>query len=270
MPELPEVETIKNELSPTVLGRYITGVTILSRVIVREPSPADFSTRLLGLKVTALSRRGKYLILSLSNSESLIIHLKLAGSLFVSHDSSDPPQFTKAVIELNDGTRIYFRDPRGFGRMWLVKDCEDIVGYLGPEPFEPVFTPELLARLFSRRRIPIKALLLDQDVIAGIGNMYADEALFAAGIHPLRTANSLSREEIERLYHAIREVLAAGIKNRGASVQNYFRPDGSKGAAHLEFKVARQKGQPCPRCGTKIERIVVRGRGTYFCPGCQR
>ncbi len=269
MPELPEVETIKNELLPYVIGRGVTGVTLFWEGIVRQPSVEEFCSRITGQEITGIARRGKYLIVGLSSGDSLIIHLKMTGSLLIGQDSSEPPRFTRAIIHLDKGTNVFFRDPRKFGIMRLVKDKNSIVGELGPEPLEANFTSQLLAQLMAKHKAPIKALLCDQNLIAGIGNMYADEALFAARVHPLRSGESLSQEEVERLHNAIRQVLRAGISNKGASVENYFRPDGTLGTAHFEFKVAHSIGKSCPNCGTPIERIVVRNRGTYFCPKCQ-
>ncbi len=267
MPELPEVETIKNELTPYVVGRRITGVTIFWERLVRQPSVMDFSARLMGQTITSLGRHGKYLVFSLSNGESLIIHLKMSGSLLIGKDGQEPPQYTRAIIRLDEGT-IFFRDPRKFGGVWLVTDKNTVVGKLGPEPLERAFTSGVLVQLLAKRQAPIKAVLVDQNVIAGIGNMYADEALFAAKIHPLRPAVSLSPGEIKRLHQAIRQVLLAGIGNKGASIVNYYRPGGEVGTAHSEFNVAHGRRKNCPRCGTPIQRIVVRGRGTYLCPNC--
>lgn len=270
MPELPEVETIKNELSPYVIGRGITAVALLWEGIVRQPSAEEFCSRITGQKIIGIARRGKYLIVNLSRGDLLILHMKMTGSLLIGQDSSEPPRFTRAIISLDDETNIFFRDPRKFGLMRLVKDKNSVVGKLGPEPLEADFTSQLLAQRLAKRIAPIKALLCDQNLIAGVGNMYADEALFAAKIHPLRSAASLSQVEIECLHGAIRQVLQAGIGNKGASVDTYFRPDGTRGTAHDEFKVAHQRGgKPCPVCGTPITRIVVRQRGTYFCPKCQ-
>ncbi len=265
MPELPEVETIKNELLPYIIGRCVTGVTLCWEGIVRQPSPEEFRSRIKGQTITGIERRGKYLIVKLSGGDLLIIHLKMTGSLLV----KPPKEYTRAIIHLDKDTDIFFRDPRKFGLMRLVKDENSVVGKLGPEPLEAEFTPQLLAQLLAKRTAPIKALLCDQEFIAGIGNMYADEALFAARVHPLRAGGSLSQEEIERLHRAIRQVLSSGINSKGASVDTYIRPDGTLGRAHLEFKVAHGSGKTCPNCGTPIERIVVRNRGTYFCPGCQ-
>ncbi len=270
MPELPEVETIKNELSPYVVGHCITGITLFWDGIVRRPSAKEFCSRLIGQKVTGVARRGKYLILDLASGEVLIIHLRMSCSLLIKQAPAEPERFTRAILHLDGNTQLIFRDPRKLGVMWLVEDTNSIVGKLGPEPLEESFTPELLAGLLANRRAPIKALLCDQSFIAGVGNMYADEALFSAKIHPLRPGKSLSWDEIERLYNAIQQVLWAAIGNKGASVVNYYRPGGELGTAHFQFKVAhRLSGESCPACGTIIERISIRNRGTYFCPRCQ-
>lgn len=269
MPELPEVETIKNELLPHIVGQRITGVSLFWEKMVRRPSVEEFRSRLIGQEITGITRRGKYFIFGLTGDEVLIIHLKMTGSLLLKSAPEEPDKFVRAIFYLDKGTALHFRDPRKFGAMWLVDDSNTVVGKLGPEPLEADFTPQLLAQRLNNRAASIKALLCDQTVIAGVGNMYADEALFAAEIHPLRSGKSLSLDEIEHLHRAIRQVLLAGIGNKGASVANYFRPDGTLGTAHSEFKVAHQGGKLCPVCGTPIERIVVRNRGTYFCPRCQ-
>jgi len=265
MPELPEVETIKNELLPHVIGHKITGVTILDEKIVRQPSVDEFCSCLIGQKIMGVERRGKYLVLGLSGGEALIIHLKMSGSLLL----KPPDRFTRAILHLDDGTKIYFRDPRKFGAMWLVGDKNTIITKLGPEPLEADFTPKVLAQRLNKRTAPIKALLCDQGFVAGIGNMYADEALFRARIHPLRSGKSLSQAEIKRLHQAIQQILRSAINNKGASVDTYFRPSGQIGTAHFEFKVAHGRGKNCPKCGKAIERLAVRGRGSYFCPKCQ-
>ena len=268
MPELPEVETVKNELMSHVVGHRITGVTLFWNGIVRQPSAAEFRSRLLGQEITGRRRRGKYLMLHLDSGQVLIIHLKMSGSLLLKPAGAEPGKFIRAILHLNEN-EIHFRDPRKFGVMWLVEDADSVINKLGPEPLEAGFTPQLLAQRLANRAAPIKALLCDQTVIAGIGNMYADEALFAAGIHPLRAGKSLSKDEIGRLHHAIQQVLRGGITNKGASTDTYFRPSGEIGTAHFQFKVAHRRGENCPVCGTPLERITVRNRGTYFCPKCQ-
>ena len=266
MPELPEVETVKNELAPKILGRRVTGVTLLWERAVRQPSVDDFRSRLIGQRIIGLSRRGKYLLLELSSGETLIIHMKMSGSLLF---NSPDDKYTRAIIHMDEGVELHFRDPRKFGAMWLVNDKNAVIGKLGPEPLGDDFTTEVLAQRLKNRRASIKALLCDQTVIAGVGNMYADEALFAARIHPLREGGSLSGGDLRRLHHAIQQVLRSAIGNKGASIVNYLRPGGDLGTAHSEFKVAHRGGEPCFNCGTPIQRIPVRNRGSYFCPRCQ-
>jgi formamidopyrimidine-DNA glycosylase len=172
-------------------------------------------------------------------------------------------------LHLDNGTSVYFHDPRKFGKMWLDKDTKAVSSQLGPEPLDENFTMSVLGSILEKRKAPVKAVLLDQAIIAGIGNMYADESLFEARIHPMKPANSLSKVELKRLYLAIQLVLRKALEKKGASVRNYIRPDGAPGTAHDEFNVAHGVGKNCPRCGMSIERIVVRGRGTYVCPRCQ-
>ncbi len=266
MPELPEVETIKNELAPHVIGRTITGVTLFWDRIVRKPTAAEFVRQVVGQRITAITRRGKYLFFHLSGGDWLVMHMKMTGSLLI-----DPAvdKFSRAIFDLDNGTRLHFWDPRKFGVMWLDADETAVAAKLGPEPLEDAFTLEVLAEILRGRKAPVKPVLLDQGIIAGIGYMYADEALFDAKIHPLRPAGSLTGAEIARLHASIRRVLHKALKLQGASVRNYIRPDGRPGTAHEEFNVAHGVGKDCPRCGTPIQRMVVRGRGTYLCPMCQ-
>jgi formamidopyrimidine-DNA glycosylase len=267
MPELPEVETIKNELLPHIVGRTITNVDVFWDKMVRQPSIAEFKRRVIGRKINSLSRRGKYLFFQLSGDGVLVMHMKMTGSLLVNPSDA---RFSRAIFHLDNGAAVHFWDPRKFGVMWLAEDESAVEAMLGPEPLEAAFTPAALARIFRNRTAPVKAVILDQSVIAGIGNMYADEALFEARIHPLRPAGRLSADEIKRLHRAIRHVLRRALAKGGASVRNYIRPDGAPGTAHDEFVVAHGVGKACPDCGRPIERIVIRGRGTYICPRCQR
>ncbi len=269
MPELPEVETIRSELAPHLIGRRITGVNLTWEGSVKQPSPQDFRRRLTGQEITALGRRGKYLVFSLSGGDSLAIHLRMTGILLLKPPEAQPERYTRAVFQLDDGSQLFFNDMRKLGMLRLAEDAEGITGGLGPEPLEEDFTTQSLAGLLKGRKAPIKALLLDQHLLAGVGNMYADEALFSAGIHPLRAGGNLNKGEIERLHRAVREVLRKAIANKGASIDSYLRPDGTPGTAHDEFRVAHKRNQPCPRCSTTIQRISIRNRGSYHCPKCQ-
>ena len=267
MPELPEVETIKTELSPHIIGRQFTGITIHDARLVRQPPVEEFCRKLVGQRVNSVDRRGKYLIFRLSGGEVLIIHMKMAGALLL--NPKQPDKYARAAFQLDDGSQLVFTDRRRLGCLWLVENEQAIVGKLGPEPLAAEFTAETLAERLQKHRAPIKAMLLDQSFIAGIGNMYADEALFAANVHPLRKANSLSVQEIQDLHRAIRDVLWSAIGTKGASVDTYKRPDGGLGTAHFSFNVAHRKGKQCPICGTNIQRLAIRNRGSYFCPNCQ-
>jgi formamidopyrimidine-DNA glycosylase len=268
LPELPEVETIKNELSPHVIGRRFTDVTVYDAKPVKQASVEEFRSGLIGQSINDLERRGKYLILRLSGDNVLVIHLKMTGALLLNPEQTD--RYTRVVFNLDDGSQLVFTDRRRLGALWLLESEQAVIGKLGPEPLDPEFTVETLSERLHKRQAPIKAILLDQGFIAGIGNMYADEALFAAKIHPLRKANSLSSHEIRNLHKAIVDVLQSAIDSKGASVDTYQRPDGRLGTAHDNFRVAHRSGKPCPVCGTLIQRIAIRNRGSYFCPKCQK
>lgn len=268
MPELPEVETIRTALEPFLAGRTFSAVRISDTRPIQKLSPDEFCSGLIGRRVTGLGRRGKYLILNLSDGGSLIIHLRMTGALLWDPAGEEP--FTRLEFFFEGGGRLVYTDVRRFGTMYLVADAEEVVGKLGVEPLSSSFTNRSLAEMLKARSLPVKSSLLSQEHIAGIGNMYADEALFAAGIHPQQPADTLTTAQVKGLHRAIRDVLKKGIKNRGASVRNYRGPDGSQGQAHKEFCVAHLEGQPCPDCGVPIKRIVVGQRGTYYCPRCQR
>jgi formamidopyrimidine-DNA glycosylase len=268
MPELPEVETIRNELSPHVIGRRFTDVAVCDAKLVRQPSVGEFRQKLIGKRVNSLERRGKYLIFRLSSGMALIIHLKMSGALLLNPEQAS--RYTRVIFHLDDGSQLIFTDRRRLGNIWLIENELTIIRKLGPEPLTSEFTAKLLAERLQKHKAPIKAVLLDQSFIAGIGNMYADEALFAARIHPLRQANSLSLKEIRNLHKAIVTVLRSAIDNKGASIDTYKRPDGQLGTAHSNFSVAHRGGESCPICGTTIQRLAIRNRGSYFCPKCQR
>ena len=267
MPELPEVETIKHELSPQIVGRSFTSVIVFDCKIMSGMWTAELRRQLIGQAVCGIARRGKYLLFNLSGGQSLVMHLRMTGTLLLNPEALD--RHVRAVFGFSNGVQLVFKDQRRLGLIRLVEDAEAVVAKLGPEPLDQSFTPRLLAELLKKRHIPIKAALLDQSIIAGIGNMYADEALFAARIHPLRKADALSTREIATLCHAIRHILQKAVAAEGASVNTYVTPQGHLGSAQFHFKVAHKLGEPCPGCGRPITRVSVRGRGSYFCPGCQ-
>jgi len=268
MPELPEVETIRRDLEPLVLGATIVGVEIYWPGSIARPSPQEFEDLTPGRTILRLGRRGKYLIFVLSGGWNLIVHLGMTGRLLV--DRVERDKHTRALFHLEDGHNLLFVNMRKFGRLYLVKDAQEVVGRLGPEPLEAEFTPQRFAHLLANRRGALKPLLLNQRFLAGLGNIYADEALFVAGLHPQRRADTLSPEDVKRLCRAIRLVLKEGLKDGGTTLEAYRRPNEEKGRHQERLQVFQRTGGPCPRCGASIERIVLGGRGTYLCPRCQR
>ena len=269
MPELPEVETIKNDLLPVIAGHRFVGVELLWERTLNCPLPDEFRCRLAGQSISDIGRRGKYLLFRLDSGDVLIFHMRMTGVLSLRDPAGVPEKHTRAVFRLDNGKALFFNDVRKLGKIWLVDDEDTVIGMLGPEPLSTVFTPQVMAQRLVRRSVPIKALLCDQSFLAGVGNMYADEALFDARIHPLRQANGLSFEEVNLLYLSVRKVLESAIVYGGATVSDYLRPGGIMGEAQTLFKVAHHLGKPCTVCGTPIERIRLRGRGSYYCPKCQ-
>jgi len=270
MPELPEVETIVRGLRGHLVGRTIVGVRVGWENMVARPTAGEFKRRIVEQRILTVKRRGKYLICPLSGGESLIVHLRMTGRLLIRNCGDELDRHDHLIFELDNGRELRFNDVRKLGRVYLVDDEEEIVGRLGPEPLDDGFTSSDFAALLSGRRGKIKPLLLNQRFMAGIGNIYADEALFIARIHPQRRADTLTAEESERLYGAIRQVLWQGIENRGTTFGTYRDAEGRKGRNQEYLRVFRRRGQPCPYCGSSIERMMVGGRGTYFCPHCQK
>ncbi len=277
MPELPEVETIRRQLAPLVEGRKLARVEVLDPRWPRPLAPAELERALTGRRVERLGRRGKYLMWDLSGDLYLAQHLRMTGSILYEPDPE--PAHTRVRIELGAAGRgrrskLAIVDPRRFGTGELLRgeaaQQEFFAQRLGLEPFDEAFTAEHLGTLVRGRTAPIKALLLDQRKIAGIGNIYADEALFRARIHPLRQAGSLSREQRERLREGIVEALGEGIDARGASIDDFRHIDGFRGSFQDRFLVHLRAGEPCVRCGEAIVKIVAAGRGTYVCESCQR
>jgi formamidopyrimidine-DNA glycosylase len=271
MPELPEVETIVGELRDTLVGRTVRAVTVLWPRTVGWPSLGEFQSQIAGRRATDVRRRGKYLVVVLDQGY-LLIHLKMSGRLRVVPCTEPVDGYTHTLFDLDNGHQLRFRDVRKFGRVYLVSEPEQITGDLGPEPLSEDFVLEDFRRLLSRRSGRLKSLLLNQSFVAGLGNIYADESLFAAGLHPLRRADTLDVEEQRRLYEAIREVLGRAIAGRGTTLddQGYVDIQGRSGSFQQEIAVYSRAGQACPRCSTAVERIILGGRSTHFCPQCQR
>jgi len=274
MPELPEVETIRARLAPRLEGRSLEHVEIVDPRLTRPEPPEAIAAELEGERITAVGRRGKYLVFAFESGRHLLVHLRMTGN--VEHPAqgglaADP--YRRAVVRLDDGSDVAYRDVRRFGT-WALLEPGGLDDYfaarrLGGEPLERGFTTRTLTRALQGRRAPIKAALLDQRAAAGVGNIYADEALWRARIHPLRPAGSLDRDEIARLRKAIRAALEMGIARQGATLRDYRDPEGRRGRMQDEFKVYGRAGEPCPRCGTPIEKTRAGGRGTWYCPQCQ-
>lgn len=264
MPELPEVETLARTLRPALLGRTILSADLRWPRSLAEPSPQAFARRIKGQKVEEVSRRAKFFDVRLSTFD-LIIHLRMSGDLLVVLGGYQPGIHDRLLLKLSEDITFVFNDPRKFGRVWLVDDANKIFRDLGPEPLSDAFTPAWLFAALRARRRQLKPLLLDQTFLAGLGNIYADEALHLAGLHPLRTSDTLDESDAARLHDAIRRVLAEGIEHNGASIDWVYRG----GQFQNHFRVYHRAGQPCPVCETPIERIIVGQRGTHFCPRCQ-
>lgn len=264
MPELPEVETIARSLRPELTSRAIQSARLLWRRTLVIPFPEDFARQIGGREITGVGRRAKYLDIQLADLH-LFIHLRMSGDLNLRPLPYLPEKHDRLVLELSDGRALVFNDPRKFGRVWLTMRPEDVIGSLGPEPFDPAFTPQELHDRLLRYRRQLKPLLLDQSFLAGLGNIYADEALHLSGLHPLRISDTITRDESSRLYHAIQTVLMAGIEHHGASIDWVYRG----GNFQNHFRVYGQEGKPCPRCGAPIERLIVGQRSTHICPQCQ-
>src|SRR5215208_3353296 len=272
MPELPEVETIRRQLEPEITGRRIVAAEVLDERWARPTRPREVERALAGRTIEGVERRGKYLLLRLEGDSTLAMHLRMTGNLLLEDGSVDPP-YLRAQLRLDGGRRLLFTDPRRFGHAVVLPDHEldeYFAARLGIEPLSESLTAEELCRLAAGRRAPLKSFLLNQMGIAGIGNIYADEALHRAGLHPLSPAGSMKLADCERLRLGIVEALDAGLRSGGASVDDYRDARGGRGSMQDEFLVHTRQGRPCRRCGAEIRRIVVGGRSTYFCPSCQR
>jgi formamidopyrimidine-DNA glycosylase len=271
MPELPEVETIVRRLSrgggaePPLPGRMILAVRIRHPKPFACPGPEAARRRMVGSTFRTVSRRGKFIVCRLRRGY-LLIHLRMSGDLQLFPAGTKPRKHDHVIWRLEGGWDLRYHDPRRFGRLWVVDDPSEVLGSLGPEPLAEDFTAGRLRKMLEAKRRQLKPLLLDQTFIAGIGNIYADESLFRARLHPLRRSNKLRGEEIARLRRGIRSALRTGIARNGASIDWAYRG----GEFQNSFRVYGREGEPCVRCGAKIRRIIVGQRSTYYCPVCQR
>jgi formamidopyrimidine-DNA glycosylase len=272
MPELPEVETIRRHLAPHVEARVLTELDVEDPRWCEPLSPGELRDAVEGRTIERLGRRGKYLVWELADEVFLLMHLRMTGTLLL--DPAPGMLYRRVRIVLSDGHELAFCDPRRFGTGQLVLGSDALEAFfatrVGLEPLGPELTGQTLRSLARGRRAPIKAFLLDQRRVAGVGNIYADEALFRARVHPLRPAGTLTREQYEELATAVKAVLLAGIDAGGASIDDFRHPDGVQGAFQHGFQVHLRRGEPCPRCGTEIVKFVAAGRGTYCCETCQK
>lgn len=270
MPELPEVETVAQSLGLQLLSRTFVHVQVLWERTVDRPDVRSFCAALTGAMVADVGRRGKFITMQVGTGQTLLTHLRMTGKYLVQPDPGEDPH-VRVRFELDDGRWLIFSDTRKFGRMYLVDDPSEVLGDLGPEPLDEDFTLERLAEMLAGRRGRIKPLLLNQNFIAGLGNIYTDEALWRARIHPLRSAGTLEPPEIAALHAGIVSVLDEAIGGGGTSLRDnqYRQPDGGAGAYQDLLAVYGREGRDCPRCGAPVERLVVGQRGTHLCPNCQ-
>jgi formamidopyrimidine-DNA glycosylase len=273
MPELPEVETIRRQLAPALEGRRIEDIEVRDPLWCEPAPPEAIEDALRGRLIERLGRRGKYLIASLEGDVHLVMHLRMTGNLLLRDDEHEPAHL-RVLVQLDSGRRLLFVDVRRFGTGLVLLGTDALSEYfesrLGVEPLSPDFTAEALRALARGRTQPVKAFLLTQERIAGVGNIYADEALFRARLHPLRPVGTLKRPQVEALRDAVVETLELGIDAKGASIDDYRHVDGAEGSFQDRFLVHTRAGEPCLRCGATIRKLRVAGRGTYVCPSCQR
>ncbi len=267
------METLRRGLAPRVAGRTLAAVEIRDGRLTAPGEPQELEAELAGERVLDVSRRGKYLVFLLPAGRALVVHLRMTGGFTLAAASDPDPPYLRARFRLDDGTRLDYTDIRRFGTMRLVEPAAAAEFWrrrVGPEPLSAAWTPAVLRRALAGRRAPVKALLLAQDVVAGVGNIYADEALWEARLHPLRPGGDLRPAEVRRLRDAVAAALQRGIDAQGASIRDYRDADGRRGGMQERFAVYGRDGEPCPRCGTAIAKIRVAGRGTHFCPRDQR
>lgn len=274
MPELPEVQTVVDDLiAAGVPGAVIAGVRVFWEKTLAARNPADFCRQLRNRQITAVTRRGKYIIFHLQPEADLLFHLRMTGRFVLAPHGSRRTRHDHLILRLTDGRQLRFHDTRKFGRAFLADDHKAITGHLGPEPLAAVFTAKRLTTRLTARKRQLKPLLLDQTFIAGLGNIYVDEALWEARLHPLRPSDSLTADEAVKLHRAIRKVLKQGLKNAGTTLgngqANFYSLERRTGRNRSYLNVFRRTGQPCPRCKHPIERLVVGQRSTHICRHCQ-
>jgi formamidopyrimidine-DNA glycosylase len=275
MPELPEVETIARDLNAAgVAGKTLTGARVYWCRTIAEPSAEEFCRLIKNTQIAAVSRRGKFLVLALAGGWSLLMHLRMSGRLHLVPSGTERLAHEHVALVFEDGRDLRFHDTRKFGRIYLVPNADGILGRLGPEPLAPAFTATVLFKLMQDRSRQVKPLLLDQRFVAGLGNIYTDEALWEAKIHPCRRSDSLTPKQARALHTGIRRVLLRGLKNLGTSLgtgkANFYSVGRRRGRNRDELKVFRRTGEPCRRCRTPIQRFRVGQRSTHICPNCQK
>jgi formamidopyrimidine-DNA glycosylase len=271
MPELPEVETVRRRLAPVLEGRRFDRVEIFDHRLVMPEEPLAVAAELEGERVAVVDRRGKYLVVRFESGRALLVHLRMTGTVLHGANGVGDDPYRRALVLLDDGSNVAYRDVRRFGT-WRLLEPDEVEPYLakrlGKEPLGRFTSRDLGARL-AKRTIAVKGALLDQRTVAGLGNIYADEALWYARVNPLRPAGELDEDEVRRVHRGVRRALAAGVERQGSTLRDYRLPDGSSGSMQREFRVYGREGEPCERCGTPIAKTRVAGRGTSYCPVCQ-
>lgn len=273
MPELPEVDQVRKTLGPHIVGKTIKCVEIELPRMIQYPTAELFAQKVVGKKIESVTRRGKYLRINLKGDLYILAHLRMTGALLAVKKTEPNPPYAHIKFELTGDENLWFTDIRTFGTLYLIDHEDKVVeGYatLGPEPLEEALTSEYLANACKKKTGAIKAAILDQKIVAGLGNIYADEALFDAGVLPTRKANSLSKKEYTKLVDSMNKVIAQGIRNNGTTFRNYQDADGKQGTNVLYLMVYGRKGEECKKCGTTLEQCKVAGRGSVYCPHCQK
>ena len=269
MPELPEVETVARCLQSHLAGDLVVAAHVLRPQTIAAFDPAAFVQQMIGRRLVAFGRRAKYLLIQLVPQDWLIVHLRMSGRMRIVESGQPHGQHTRLALDLASGRSLRLDDQRTFGRVWLVRDPDSLLDGLGPEPLSDEWTADLFYQALQRRHRMIKPLLLDQSLVAGLGNIYVDESLYEAGVHPAARSDELAIEDVERLHAAIRRVLRHAIEHGGTTLRDYVTPEGASGAHQFALQVYGRAGERCHRCGSPIVKMRLAQRGTHFCPACQ-